>query len=56
MKTERVSITPEHAGSLIALVKYFKGMIEAGNASDEPWSSKEGTTFYCDELLGDLGE
>ncbi|MCK5019771.1 MAG: hypothetical protein KAS32_22120 [Candidatus Peribacteraceae bacterium] len=49
-----VSITQQHAYSLICLVRYFKGMIGSRNFKATPLRSDELTTAYCDELLEDL--
>ena len=54
MVRESVIVSPQHAHSLIALVQYFKGMIETGNVSDEPGRSDELTIGYLDELLEGL--
>ncbi len=53
---DSVLVTNQHAHSLIALVQYFKGMIEAGNLSDSPGRSDELTVGYCDELLEGLAK
>jgi hypothetical protein len=49
------SIRTQHAHSLIELVKYFKGMIQAGNIPEDENRSDELTSAYCDELMIALG-
>ena len=53
---EFVTVTREHAYSLVELVKWFKAMIETGNVPESQKRSDELTAAYCDELLEDLGQ
>lgn len=49
-----MTITPQHAVSLAALVKWFRLMIGTGNLPEVEGRSDALTTEYCDELLEDL--
>lgn len=49
-----VTISANHAYSLVGLVKYFRTMIEQGHIPDEPGRSDGLTIGYCDELLKGL--
>ncbi len=45
-----------HAHSLRELVKFFKGLVKAGNLPDTPLRKDQLTTEYCDELIGALND
>lgn len=49
-----VTISANHAYSLMELVKYFRAMIEQGHIPEEPGRSDGLTIGYCDELLEGL--
>jgi len=51
-----IAITQDQAFSLVRLVKWFKGLVGAGNMPQEEGRSDELTSGYCDELLEALGD